>query len=83
MNSLGLNQGTSGNVSVRNAEGFVITPSGLPYDAYCQEDMVQMGLDGEHESRRKPSSEWRIHRDIYQDIPTAGSILHAHSSVQL
>ena len=31
MQPLGLNKGTSGNVSVRHGEGYYITPTGLPY----------------------------------------------------
>ncbi|MBL8596039.1 MAG: class II aldolase/adducin family protein, partial [Devosia sp.] len=31
MNDKGINQGTSGNVSVRVDEGLLITPSGIPY----------------------------------------------------
>ena len=27
---------------------------------------------------RRPSSEWRIHRDIYQHRPEAAAVLHAH-----
>ena len=32
MNASGINQGTAGNLSVRCADGFLITPSSLPYD---------------------------------------------------
>lgn len=79
MNRLGINQGTSGNLSVRIAEGFLITPSGLAYDKTRPEDMVQMGLDGVSRGRRRPSSEWRFHRDIYCARPDVGVVLHAHA----
>ncbi|MBV5318240.1 MAG: class II aldolase/adducin family protein [Desulfobulbaceae bacterium] len=79
MNSQGLNQGTSGNVSVRNGEGFVITPSALPYDRCTPEDMVRVDWSGQPQGSRKPSSEWRMHRDIYCQYPQAGAVLHAHS----
>jgi L-fuculose-phosphate aldolase len=80
MNSLGLNQGSSGNVSVRTGAGFLITPSALPYEQCCPDDMVWMDWNGQSQGTRKPSSEWRIHSDIYRQHPHAEAILHAHSS---
>ncbi|MGD9948548.1 MAG: class II aldolase/adducin family protein [Desulfobulbus sp.] len=79
MNSQGLNQGTSGNVSVREDDGFLITPSALAYDQCRRSDLVWMDMEGVAQGRRRPSSEWRMHRDIYGHYPQAGAILHAHS----
>ena len=79
MNEIGLNQGTSGNVSVRHGDGILITPSGLPYDRCCPEDIVWLQMDGTAEGIRKPSSEWRLHLDIYRTKPEARAVLHAHS----
>jgi L-fuculose-phosphate aldolase len=45
MNALGINQGTSGNISVRWREGLLITPSGMPYERMSTEDIVPMRLD--------------------------------------
>ena len=75
----GLNRGTSGNVSVRSGDGFYITPTGLPYASLSPDDMPLMALDGSHQGRRKPSSEWRFHRDLYAGRPEVGAVLHAHS----
>ena len=79
----GLNRGTAGNLSVRaqedNKQGFLITPTGMPYDALAPDDIVFMSLDGVPHGPRKPSSEWRFHRDIYAARPEAQAILHAHS----
>lgn len=77
--ALGLNQGTSGNVSARSAEGFVITPSGREMTDLAALDMVPMDMDGQAPEGRKPSSEWRFHRDIYAAFPQAGAVVHAHS----
>jgi L-fuculose-phosphate aldolase len=79
MNASGLNQGTSGNLSVRVEDGFLLTPTGMDYDALVPEDMVLMRFDGSHEGRRLPSSEWQLHRDILAARPEAGAVLHAHS----
>ena len=80
MNAGGINRGSAGNVSVRHAGGFLITPTGMAYDACVAEDVVFVGLDGRCDGRRKPSSEWRIHRDVYAARPEAGAIIHAHST---
>lgn len=79
MNAVGLNQGTSGNLSQRVEGGFLLTPTGMDYDTLEPEDLVLMRLDGSHEGRRAPSSEWRIHRDILARRPEVGAVLHAHS----
>ncbi len=75
-----LSTGTSGNVSVRiAAERFLITPSGLVAEVCGEEDMTMVDLDGETDGCRVPSSEWRLHRDIYARFAEAGAILHTHS----
>ncbi len=79
MSAAGLNKGTAGNLSVRAEEGFLITPTGMPYEALTPDDIVFMRLDGTHSGARKPSSEWRFHRDLYAARPEAGAVLHAHS----
>lgn len=79
MNASGINRGSAGNVSARCADGFVITPTGMAYDACGPADMVRVGADGAASGRRKPSSEWRFHRDIYAARPEAGAVVHTHS----
>lgn len=79
MQPAGLNKGTAGNVSVRDGDGFLITPTGLPYDQLTADDIPQLRLDGSHQGQRKPSSEWRFHRDLYATRPEVGAVLHAHS----
>jgi len=77
--SEGLNRGTSGNVSVRLGEGFLITPSGLPSADLAPEQMVFMDMNGHCQASLPPSSEWRIHRDLYQVRPEVGAVVHVHS----
>ena len=64
MQPANLNRGTAGNVSCRDGDGFLITPTGLPYARLSTDDIPWMALDGSHLGRRRPSSEWRFHRDI-------------------
>jgi L-fuculose-phosphate aldolase len=79
MNASGINRGSAGNVSARCAGGFIITPTGMAYDACSAADMVRVGADGTVSGSRKPSSEWRFHRDIYAARPEAGAVVHTHS----
>ena len=83
MNDLGINQGTSGNVSARHGAAMLITPSGLPYDEMMPEDIVVMSLedgDGSYHGALAPSSEWRFHLDIMLARPEVGGIVHTHST---
>lgn len=80
MNAEGVNQGTSGNVSVRTDEGFLITASGIPYSRMKPHHVVEMDLDGGYRGEFLPSTEWRMHLDIFKNRPEAGAIVHVHST---
>jgi len=76
----GLTHGTSGNVSVRYDERqFFVSPTGMDYDVLQAEDVPLMDLDGRWFGRRRPSSEWRFHRDIFKSRHDVGAIVHTHS----
>ena len=79
MNARAINQGSAGNISVRFEGGFLITPSGMADERLRPEHIVLVDLDGSSEDTLNPSSEWRMHRDIYTNRPEAGAVLHAHS----
>ena len=82
MNAIGLNQGMSGNLSVRlpRKRGLLVTPSSLAYETMSPADVVEMRWDGQWTAPegRRPSSEWRFHRDILEARPEFGAVLHAH-----
>ena len=83
MNTAGLNQGTSGNISARYKDVLLITPSATPYDAMTLETIAAMPLDGEYGSWSgplKPSTEWRFHFDITKSRSDVGAIVHTHST---
>ncbi len=79
MVELGLNRGSSGNASVREGDGMLITPSALPASAMTTASMVRMDLSGNVLQGGKPSSEWRFHRDILAARPEIDAVLHMHS----
>lgn len=78
MGRCGVNQGMSGNLSVRSGDGLLITPSSLPYDEMQPEEIAFMAFDGSWQGPRRPSSEWRFHRDILAARPDVSVVLHAH-----
>lgn len=78
MNALGINQGTSGNISVRHGDGLLITPTSVPYEAMTPDQIVFMGLDGAHAEHQRPSSEWRFHLDILRARREVEAVVHAH-----
>ena len=78
MNVLGINQGTSGNISLRHDAGLLITPTSVPYAAMQPEQIVFMGMDGSFDPAQRPSSEWRFHLDILRARPEIDAVVHAH-----
>ena len=80
LDALGLSHGTSGNLSVRCGEGFLITPSGFGAEGLDDDDIVFVYLSGQSQGRWQPSSEWLFHRDIYAQRPEFGAVIHTHST---
>jgi L-fuculose-phosphate aldolase len=83
MNALGINQGTSGNISARYYEVMLITPTGIPYEMLKPVDIAAMPLTGKYGAWRgpkQPSSEWRFHLDIMRTRPEVNSVVHTHSN---
>lgn len=80
MSAVGINQGTSGNISVRCDDGILLTPSSVPYDTMQPDDIVHMTWDGNWTAPegRVPSTEWRFHLDILKAKPEANAVVHAH-----
>ena len=78
----GLMAGTSGNMSVyvRDSGLMAITPSSYDYSIMEEKDIVVTDLDGNvAEGWLKPSSEWRLHAEIYKNLPHVGAVVHTHS----
>jgi L-fuculose-phosphate aldolase len=83
MNSSGLNQGTSGNISARYKDVMLITPSATPYDSMKPEMIAAMPLEGDYgfwKGPLRPSTEWRFHLDIIRSRSEVGAIVHTHST---
>lgn len=81
LDAAGMMPSKSGNLSVREGEGFVITPAALPYAQMTPADIVAVDADGiaVEGAPHRPSSEWRLHAAIYAARPEIGAVVHTHS----
>lgn len=78
----GMMAGTSGNMSMfcREQKTIVITPSSYDYSIMEEKDIVVIDLEGQLiEGHLKPSSEWKMHCEIYRHVESVGAIVHTHS----
>ncbi|MDX1043669.1 class II aldolase [Sinorhizobium medicae] len=83
MNAIGLNQGTSGNISLRHGDTMLITPSAVPYAEMTPEMIVAMPVEGEYgvwSGPKRPSVEWPFHLDILRARPDVGAVVHTHAT---
>ncbi len=83
LDALGINQGTSGNISVRCDSRMLITPSATPYEEMRPADIASMPLAGPRGAwvgPLAPSTEWRFHLDILRARPDAGAVVHTHAT---
>lgn len=83
MNANGLNQGTSGNISMRFRDRMLITPSAVAYEALKPDMIASMPLEGERgvwDGPLKPSTEWRFHLDILRARQDVSAVVHTHAT---
>jgi L-fuculose-phosphate aldolase len=84
LDALGLNRGSTGNLSQRWAEsgraGMLITPTGMGAEDLNAEDLVWVGEDGSVVGSWQPSSEWHFHQAIYRARPDLQAVVHVHST---
>ena len=80
LDEAGLVPSKSGNVSCRVAGGFLITPSGVPYQQLQPGQVVALDASGAVvQGGLRPSSEWPMHAAIYAHRPEVAAIVHTHS----
>jgi len=79
LDAAGFMPSKSGNLSLREGDGFVITPAALPYADTTEADLVRVSADGAATGRHRPSSEWQLHAAIYAARPEVYAVVHTHS----
>ncbi len=80
LDALGMNRGSTGNLSVRFGEGMLITPTGMGARDMGPQDLVWLGWDGPLVGEWKPSSEWHFHQSLYQQRTDLNAVVHTHST---
>lgn len=77
--AIGLNEMSSGNLSVRFGDKMLISPNGATAESIAVDNVVETSYDGSYQGDRLPSSEWRMHAAIYQKHAEAQAVVHTHS----
>ena len=76
----GLTGGSSGNLSARLDDGFLLTPTDSCLGYLEPEKLSKLDLAGHHISGGKPTKEVPLHLSYYQGRPQANGIVHLHST---
>jgi len=82
LDAAGLNRGSSGNISARDGEAMLITPSSIPALQVTPEMLARVPLDavdGRWEGPLKPSTEWRFHQALLRSRPDLNAVVHSHA----
>lgn len=76
----GFTVGSSGNISARLDDGWLITPTDVCLGALKPEMIAKVNSDGEWVTGGKPSKTLTLHRTIYQHNADVHGIVHTHST---
>jgi len=81
LDALGMNRGSTGNLSHRATagDGIWITPTGMGAEEIGPDDLVRLDFDGRSRGRWKPSSEAPFHQALYAERPDLHAVVHCHS----
>lgn len=76
----GLTAGSSGNLSARLADGFLVTPTNSCLGYLEPGKLSKLDLSGAHISGDKPTKEIPLHMAFYEARPQAAGVVHLHST---
>jgi L-fuculose-phosphate aldolase len=81
LEQIGLNHGSSGNVSIRHGDTILITPAGARAANLAPAGVVAIDIEGALVGGGDaiPSTEWRLHTEIYRARPEVGAVVHSHA----
>jgi ribulose-5-phosphate 4-epimerase/fuculose-1-phosphate aldolase len=78
--SRGLSPGSSGNISARLHDGWLLTPTNSCLGELDPSALAKLDWEGNHLSGYKPSKEYFLHLAVYENRRDAGAIIHLHST---
>ena len=76
----GLTIGSSGNISVRLDDGWLMTPTGSSMGNLDPNEISKLDLDGNLISGKSPTKESFLHIAMYDERPNSGAVVHLHST---
>jgi len=76
----GLTFGSSGNISVRVEDGWLMTPTGSSMGELDPARLSKLGPDGSHLSGDKPTKETFLHAAMYEQRQDCEAVVHLHST---
>ena len=76
----GLTIGSSGNISVRLADGWLMTPTGSSMGNLDPNEISKLDLNGKLISGKSPTKECFLHIAMYDERPDSGAVVHLHST---
>jgi ribulose-5-phosphate 4-epimerase/fuculose-1-phosphate aldolase len=76
----GLSPGSSGNISARVDDGWILTPTNSCLGELDPATLAKLDWNGQHLSGKKPSKEYFLHLAMYENRSESGAIIHLHSS---
>ncbi len=80
MARLGHAHGSTGNLSVRLADGWLMTPTGSRLGQLDPARLTRLDAAGRHVAGDPPTKEAFLHRCVYERRPSAGAIVHLHAT---
>jgi ribulose-5-phosphate 4-epimerase/fuculose-1-phosphate aldolase len=79
LSSRGYSPGTSGNLSARLGDGYLMTPTNSSLVSLDPDQLSRLDASGHHIDGDKPSKEVIVHLAMYHSRPAAGAVVHLHS----
>jgi ribulose-5-phosphate 4-epimerase/fuculose-1-phosphate aldolase len=76
----GLTHGSTGNVSVKCGDGWLITPTGSNLGQLDPARLAKLDWNGRPVSGDAPSKEAFLHLAMYQERPRNGAVVHLHAT---
>jgi len=76
----GLTAGSTGNISVRLDDGWLLTPTNACLGNLDPARLAKLDWQGRSISGDTPSKEAFLHRSLYEERQDAGAIVHLHST---
>jgi ribulose-5-phosphate 4-epimerase/fuculose-1-phosphate aldolase len=80
LHDLGLSHGSTGNISARLDDGWLLTPTNSRLGRLDPARIAKLDDEGRHLGGDKPSKEAFLHQSVYEMRPGAGAIVHLHST---